>query len=370
MGMVLARSCALTAVSLFVAQGLGRKPNTVRQQLREFCYEAKAKRGGPRQEVQVESCFAPLLAWILRGWEGTQLALAVDATTLGQRFVVLVVSVVYRGCAMPVAWTVLPATEKHAWRGEWLRMLRQVRAVVPSHFFVIVLADRGLYARWLFQRIVRLGWHPVLRINTGGTFRPAQSVKYQPLRQVVPQPGTQWVGAGTAFQGPRRRLNCTLLARWEVGYKDPWLLLPDLAPSAGHACWYGLRAWIEQGFKITKRGGWQWQRTRMTDPQRAARLWLAVAVATLWLLSVGGLAEDTIPESTLLPLESDDVPASRARRATQLRLVSIFRQGWITILVALLNQRRLPRGRFVPEPWPQSHDGNSQRGLHELPLAA
>ena len=370
MGMVLARSCALTAVSLFVAQGLGRKPNTVRQQLREFCYEAKAKRGGPRQEVQVESCFAPLLAWILRGWEGTQLALAVDATTLGQRFVVLVVSVVYRGCAMPVAWTVLPATEKHAWRGEWLRMLRQVRAVVPSHFFVIVLADRGLYARWLFQRIVRLGWHPVLRINTGGTFRPAQSVKYQPLRQVVPQPGTQWVGAGTAFQGPRRRLNCTLLARWEVGYKDPWLLLTDLAPSAGHACWYGLRAWIEQGFKITKRGGWQWQRTRMTDPQRAARLWLAVAVATLWLLSVGGLAEETIPESTLLPLESDDVPASRARRATQLRLVSIFRQGWITILVALLNQRRLPRGRFVPEPWPQSHDGNSQRGLHELPLAA
>jgi hypothetical protein len=370
MGMVLARSCALTAVSLFVAQGLGRKPNTVRQQLREFCYEAKAKRGGPRQEVQVESCFAPLLAWILRGWEGTQLALAVDATTLGQRFVVLVVSVGYRGCAMPVAWTVLPATEKHAWRGEWLRMLRQVRAVVPSHCFVIVLADRGLYARWLFQRIVRLGWHPVLRINTGGTFRPAQSVKYHPLRQVVPQPGTQWVGAGTAFQGPRRRLNCTLLARWEVGYKDPWLLLPDLAPSAGHACWYGLRAWIEQGFKITKRGGWQWQRTRMTDPQRAARLWLAVAVATLWLLSVGGLAEDTMPESTRLPLESDDVPASRARRATQLRLVSIFRQGWITILVALLNQRRLPRGRFVPEPWPQSHDGNSQRGLHELPLAA
>lgn len=36
-GMVLARSCALTAVSLFLAEGLGRKPNTVRQQLREWC---------------------------------------------------------------------------------------------------------------------------------------------------------------------------------------------------------------------------------------------------------------------------------------------------------------------------------------------
>ena len=65
LGMVLARSCALTAVSLCLAQGLDRKANTVRQQLREWCYEAKAKRGKPRQELAVETCFAPLLAWVL-----------------------------------------------------------------------------------------------------------------------------------------------------------------------------------------------------------------------------------------------------------------------------------------------------------------
>jgi hypothetical protein len=81
LGMVLARSCALTAVSLFLAQGLERKPNTVRQQLREWCYEAKANRGGPRQEVKVESCFAPLWAWVLRWWDGNQVAWAVEATT-------------------------------------------------------------------------------------------------------------------------------------------------------------------------------------------------------------------------------------------------------------------------------------------------
>lgn len=108
----------------------------------------------------------------------------------------------------------------------------------------------------------------------------------------------------------------------------------------------------------------------MTDPQRAARLWLAVAVATLWLLSVGGLAEETIPENTLLPLVSDDIPTSRSRRATQLRLVSIFRRGWIIILLALLNQRRLPQGRSKPDPWPSSTQAPTLRGLIELPLAA
>ena len=115
---------------------------------------------------------------------------------------------------------------------------------------------------------------------------------------------------------------------------------------------YGLRAWIEQGFKITKRAGWQWQRTQMTKPERAARLWLAVAVATLWLLSVGGEAEETMPASTV-PDVTALVPAPpRTRRATRLRLVSVFRRGWHLILVALLDQAPLPLGRFVPEPWP------------------
>jgi hypothetical protein len=147
-------------------------------------------------------------------------------------------------------------------------------------------------------------------------------------------------------------------------------LLTALASHAGNAGWYGLRAWIEQGLKITKRGGWPWPRTRLSDPQRAARLWLAVAVATLWLLSGGGLAEEPIPVGTLLELPANGDPGARPRRATQLRLVSVLRQGWITILVTLLNHHRLPLGRFVPEPWPQTIKENTWKGTSEMRLAA
>ena len=74
LGLVLARSCGLTAVSVFVASLQDRKENTVRQQLREWCYEAPAKRGAQRQALAVETCFAPLLRWVLQWWEGSQLA--------------------------------------------------------------------------------------------------------------------------------------------------------------------------------------------------------------------------------------------------------------------------------------------------------
>jgi hypothetical protein len=353
LGMIFARSCATSAVAAFVAEALGRKYQAVRQQLREFCWEAEAKAGRQRQDVAVETCFVPLLRWILGLWRGTQLALVLDATTLGDRFAVLAISVVYRGCAVPVAWTILAAGKKHAWRREWLRMLRLLRPAVPTTWTVLVLTDRGLYARWLFRRIVRLGWHPFLRINQGGTFRPHARARFVPLTTFVPNTGTSWCGQGIAFKTPECRLACTLLGRWEECHADPWLILTDLAPEECDPCWYGLRMWIERGFKLTKRGGWQWQATRMTKPERAARLWLVVALATLWLLSVGGEADAHAPESAFDPLAT--LPGqTRQRRATRLRLVSIFHQGLTRIVLAMIDHAPLPFGHFLPEPWPTS----------------
>src|SRR3954471_25061962 len=153
LGMVLGRSCALTMVSLVWATAKGEGPGTVRQRLREWCSPAQQKRGSRRQAVAGEPCVPALLAWIVGSWSGRQLALALDATTLGDQFVVLASSVVYRGCAVPVAWSVLPAGEKRAWRPEWERLLGPLRGTVPADWTVIVLADRGLYARWLFATI-------------------------------------------------------------------------------------------------------------------------------------------------------------------------------------------------------------------------
>lgn len=349
LGMALAKACGLTAVTLCLATALGKPSPRVKQRLREFYLEAEAKSGESRTEFEVEACFAPLLQWVLQHWEGKQLALGLDATTLGQRFSVLCVSVLYRGCAIPVAWVVLPATEKEAWRPHWLRLLRRLHGVIAREMTVIVLSDRGLYAGWLFRRIRRLGWHPLMRINLGGQFRLDGKHAFVPFKELVPRVGASWSGLGTAFKTPQSQLRCTLLACWEQGYKDPWLLLTDLPPENSNAAWYGLRAWIEQGFKLTKSAGWQWHKTRMTDPSRAARLWLAVAVATLWLVSVGGQADAAVEQATV-----PDLVVKRRHSGTRWRATGVFRRGLVIILSNLLNQQLTLVGLFVPEPWPDS----------------
>ncbi len=91
-------------------------------------------------------------------------------------------------------------------------MLRPVRRAVPRAWTVLGLAERGVYARWLLRRLTRLGWHPFLRLNTGGPFRPTGQVRGGPLKTLGPQPGTTWQGTGSACTGRQRQRHGTLLA--------------------------------------------------------------------------------------------------------------------------------------------------------------
>lgn len=80
-GMVVARSCALTAVTTSVAAWLQQPEATVRQRVREWWYDAPDTQGRQRVDLDVTTCVCPLLHGVLSWWHGTPLALALDATT-------------------------------------------------------------------------------------------------------------------------------------------------------------------------------------------------------------------------------------------------------------------------------------------------
>ena len=134
-------------------------------------------------------------------WQSTCLTLALDATSLGDRFTILSISVIYRGYAIPVAWKVLHANVPHPWKLEWVALLRVFAGLVPSGWTVIVMTDRALYARWLYQEIVSLGWHPVMRITHQSKFRKGRSKKSVPVTALVPRVGVG--GRAAAWPSPR-----------------------------------------------------------------------------------------------------------------------------------------------------------------------
>lgn len=352
LGMILARRCGLDSVACQLARLLEQSDNTTRQRLREFYQEAAAKagakRGGKRRDFAVTTCFAPLLRWVLSFWSCPRLALALDVTNLGERFHILCISVLYGGIGIPVAWKILPANQKEPWHPHWCALLRFVQPAVPAGWTVVVLSDRGLESARLFGEIVAVGWHPLLRVKAGGTFRPRGWMRWYPFARLLPRVGMRFAAVGVADKTAAPPLACTLLACWDEGHAEPWLVLTDLPLGAASPCWYAFRAWIEQGFKVIKSGALQWQYTRMTKAERAERLWLALAVTILWLVVIGATVEGAERKETLGEIGA---ATSRPRRH---RLFVVGLAEW---LAALVSGRPLPEGQLAPEPWPDvGHD--------------
>lgn len=329
-GMAMTRSSSLTQVAEFIGQIEAEPANTARQRLKEWYQEARAKKGEHRQSLEVKNCFAPLLAWVLDLLppQQRQIALAMDATSIGDRFVVLSINILLAGSGIPIAWAIVKGNTKGSWKPHWQGLIKQLHTAMPKDYQVIVAADRGLYADWLYQAITAVGWHPLLRINHQGLFHLPGQQQWLPLDQIIKVAGQPWSGLVTCFK--TNPLDCTLHARWDSGYQDPWLILTDLPPTQADALWYGLRSTTECVYRDIKSDGWHWQHTRLIDPSRAERVWLAMAVATLWMVFLGGSSESS-------PLSHGDFTSTVSLIPRQL---SCFLRGLLTLLSDLL--RDLP----------------------------
>lgn len=321
---------ASTSCAFFLARLFDGSQETFLQRLREFYRPAEIKRGAQRKALCIETCFAPLLRWLLSLYRASELILALDVTLCRDRLAVISLSVVFRGSALPVAWKMLPANEKGAWMPHCTALLGHLSEAVPSEMTVFVLCDRGLQSRRVFKAITDEGWHPMMRLVRSGYWCEKGAETWYRLAGLLSGPGRYYIGQGMLFKTDP--FACTLIALWEEGYDAPWLLMSDLPPKACRGSFYGLRAWIEQGFRVMKSCGYQAERLRVVDPARAERIWLVMAVSLLWTHAVGGCeaaAEEPCGLSMLF-------------RQGVRRVLGVHRSGWIMLLVAAMRGQRLP----------------------------
>ena len=114
--------------------------NNLRQYLREWLYDGSDRARPCKTELDVNLCFAPLLKWVLAWWRSgwlapvssTGQALAVDPTLKGDETTAIVISVVYRGCAIPVAWRICRATQLGSWMDPIVELLQDLAPAVAQ----------------------------------------------------------------------------------------------------------------------------------------------------------------------------------------------------------------------------------------------
>ncbi len=264
---ILARSRCQNAV-LGALQTFGCGWHTTRPYLRAWLRDGADRAAPCRVPRDVDACCAPLLRWVLAWWQGSERTLAIDPTAKGEALVALVVSVVYRGLALPVAWRIQTGGQAGPWRPDLCDLRDCLGAVVPPHRTVRVLCDRGRQSPRLWQAIRRQGWHPYLRYDRPRTF-PATTGPRGPAGRFVARAGQYTVTAGKAFRARTR--SCTLIVLRVPGQDHPWVVLTAEAPDDVDLGADGLRVWIEQGFRTLKRRGWPWPPSGSWPTARAWR---------------------------------------------------------------------------------------------------
>jgi hypothetical protein len=227
---------------------------------------------------------------LLEHWSGCTILLILDETPRANALRALTVRLAHAHRAVPLAWTcyrvgVPPRPIPQLIRG----LLRQVRAGLPERCRVVLLADRGLAWPLLVDFCHQSGWHYVLRLQGTTRVRFPDGTE-RATRDLVDRVGGQWVGAAGVFKKAGWR-GANVVATWERGMAEPWLLVTDEPATLRHRRVYAKRMWVEESFRDDKSSGFGWGQSQVGKARHASRLLAVLAVAMVLAISLGSQAQ-------------------------------------------------------------------------------
>lgn len=250
--------------------------------------------------ITMPACYQPLLKLFLP-WDelrrtGDPLFLLLDESTRKASEHLLACSVALWGDALPLAFQLWEQNVKLRTGAYWTAMdtlFAEVAQVVPHDLFVLVDADRAYDFPRFFDRVLRHGWHFVIRLkaNSSLRYRDKRTGEVGELRTILrarcPRPGTSWTGRLELFKKAGWR-TVTVQAVWLPSYKERLVVISDLA-AAEHdlIALYDKRFWIEANFRHAKRLGMHWEESGVQGLVHHERLLVAMAWVTLLALSNG-----------------------------------------------------------------------------------
>jgi len=237
-----------------------------------------------------EVYFLPYAAVLLRHLALQTLVLVMDGSGVGRGCTALMLHVVYKGRALPLAWRVRQAPKGHFPEDLHIALVDLIRGLIPAGTPVVLLGDGEFDGTRLQHTLQQAGWSYACRTATstvalweGETFRLAVlGACLKPGRLIE----LQEVYCTREAYGPIMVLCC-----WAKGYHEPLYLVSNMA-TAEEACrLYEKRFRIETFFSDQKSRGFHIHKSHMSDVQRLSRLLLAACLAYIWLVYLGSVCE-------------------------------------------------------------------------------
>lgn len=237
--------------------------------------------------VRVPQWYGPIFRETIQDWElGSVLYVGLDTSDLGNGFILIRASLIYRGRSVPVAWDVIKHNSTSVRFKQYRRVLEQARRLLPKHSQVILLADRGFLHRKLVAWCRRRRWHYRLRAKRSTVVRLPDGRRMS-MERLCPEPGHACAYHNVTILGEQLGTVHIALGNSTNPDEDPWFVVSDQPTSLDTLDEYGLRFDMEEEFLDNKSNGFQVEDSKLDKASALERLFLVIAIATLHCVSVG-----------------------------------------------------------------------------------
>ena len=235
-----------------------------------------------------EVYFLPYAEVLLRHLALQTVVLVMDGSGVGRGCTALMIHVIYKGRALPLAWRVRQAPKGHFPEELHIALVTLISGLIPAGAQVVLLGDGEFDGTRLQATLREAGWQYACRTSKGNTVTwQGETFPVAELGACL-KPGRlierQEVAITHEAYGPVLLLCC-----WAKGYVEPLYLVSNMATAEEAIDSYKKRFRIETFFSDQKSRGFNIQKSHLADPQRLSRLLIASCLAYIWIIYLGVL---------------------------------------------------------------------------------
>ena len=237
-----------------------------------------------------EVYFLPYAEMLLKQLALETLVLVMDGSSVGRGCCALMMHVIYKGRALPLAWRVRQCPKGHFPEDLHIALVELVSTLIPEGTKVVFLGDGEFDGITLQKTITEAGWGYACRTSKGNTATWEDATFDVAELGACLKPGRlielKEVALTREAYGPVLLLCC-----WAKGHAEPLYLVSNMSSAEEAIEYYTKRFRIETFFSDQKSRGFNIQKSHLTDPQRLSRLLIASCLAYIWVVYLGSLCQ-------------------------------------------------------------------------------
>ena len=246
--------------------------------------EKRFKRLIINESVTELSYFLPFIQSLLVNIGLQEMVLAIDGSLVGRGCICLMVNLIYKRRALPLAFTIVKGKKGHLPEDMHVELVHKLRPLIPeSTERVIFLGDGEFDGIGLQQTLTEFGWKYVCRTSSNITLIiDDEPFAAEILAAMLPK--GHYKGVRNCQFTLKKYGPVTVVAWWGKDQKEPLFLVTNFVSESKACEYYSKRFTIETFFSDQKSRGFYIDRSHLSCPQRLTRLMYASCLAYLWII--------------------------------------------------------------------------------------